>query len=230
MDDRELENMSDIELREFYFRNLREGAQNNVHLTYKQVNKCLNAIERLRRKETKFYKKVCGIMLMNDFEKAKADGIRAQLKIFFDYIRYDSSIGELSMKSICDVIKEGYDNLDDERCSLLLKVLYTICGLPLGIVIMSGAMVAISGIKAIDFLKKLKQSPKVIEELERNGKLEELNKAIENYEKGSDMYNPYQVSAGEYNLGLFLDDNKTLFDNSTYEAWQNVEREYKTKK
>lgn len=143
--------------------------------------------------------KVKNVMLLDDHEKAKAKGIREQMKAFLDFAFH----GEANLKQEAkDYIKDVRDGWDDY--SFVEKTITIIsapaCGF--GYLVVNGFLAALTGVKGIEYLIKLRDGLKTREKFKNAEMEDKLYEFIDKYkgnEKALRSYvggNPYITDAG----------------------------------
>ena len=146
------------------------------------------------------------VVLLNDMEKAKADGIKAQIGVYLRYVLQNES-SEVSPKEAISIfmkeLKDYYNSLSSTE--KVASILFAPVQLPLAI----GVGSAILGVRSIEFLNKLKEGSQVLKNsrgMEWQGSVDEM---IKEADKGNYTVNPYQ----ENNIHPSVED---FVDNDTY--------------
>ena len=142
-----------------------------------------------------FTHKIHNVILLSDVEKAKANGIRTSIKAFAKYVFAPSK----------DAVKSQVDEfkLDWKNGSIGKKLLTAVGALPETILNL-GFCAAVTGVRAIDFFRRIASGKKFKEELVGLGMEEKLGKLLEDYYADETSLDPYSEGDG-YASGAVID-------------------------
>lgn len=138
--------------------------------------------------DEKITKKVLAVKIMNNYEKAKAKGIKETFKFIAKYI-YVNSIAK-------DAIETNYNDFKNAGkvakvsaiFGLSLYSLLALMALPLTAPILVGFILFVSGKSAKDLYNQIKSAPEVETELKKSGNYDLIMENLEKFIKDDEEY------------------------------------------
>lgn len=145
----------------------------------------------------KITKKVLSVKIMDEYEKAKANGAIATLKFLVKYFTHGRGIKGSITEAANDFIYYS-----------LLEKIFTIIFLPVEIPLIIGILLLDTGLSAIRLRHIIETSPKIVDGLKKSGKYEIVMENLEKFSTLSDDEEIYQFDGGDSAGVLLYDDSE----------------------
>lgn len=144
--------------------------------------------EQVEQAEKRMIKRIKKVVVLNEVEKARKEGIGKQIELFLDYLNLDDHF-YTALDKTTDFIGRAYDFYPSFILFYFMKVITAIGAAIVSIPIALGVLVAITGINLARLIPYINQNKKLKHELQASGLYDKIvaflkEKKIDHFELG----------------------------------------------